>query len=347
MLEGMTASGQQFEAQSAHVDCDLVTVVIPTKDRPDLACNAAAMALAQHGVSAQVLVVDNGSTRENAEMLRRALDPRARVITVPARIGVSEARNIGMRAATTRWIAFLDDDDYWTPNKLATQLRALEASPERLWVMSAAVAFTEDGRFVGLSQPSTIADYYREVLAHPPPIAMSDLIVDRATALAVGGFRNDLDHLEDWDFTIRFAERAPSPVVVSDTLGVYWVRRGGASSNLSGLLESREVFIALHAARREGMAIEFDRIEFDYYLAYRATRFAEGGRFAATLYRSLLRRTWRPQFALYGALSRFTPKVFSRITEWDKMRRLSRRQRREVSGLVAEARSSPFAVVRD
>ena len=343
----MTAVGRQFEAEIPRADVDLVTVVIPTKDRPHLACNAAAMALAQVGVGAHVLVVDNGSTPDNAEMLRRALDPRARLITVPARIGVSEARNVGMRAATTRWIAFLDDDDYWTPNKLATQLRALTASPERLWVMSAAVAFTEDGHFVGLSQPSTIADYYREILAHSPPVAMSDLIVDRATALAVGGFRNDLDHWEDWDFAIRFAERAPSPVVVHDTLGVYWVRRSGASSDLSALLESLEFFVALHAARREGLAIEFDRVEIDYYLAYRATRFAEGGRFAATVYRSLLRRTRRPQFALYGALSRFTPKVFSRITEWDRLRRLSRRERREVSGLVAEARSSPFAVVRD
>jgi glycosyltransferase involved in cell wall biosynthesis len=292
-------------------------------------------------------VVDNGSSPDNAEALRRNLDPRARLITVPERIGVSEARNVGMRAATTRWIAFLDDDDYWTPNKLATQLRALDASPERLWVMSAAVAFTEDGHFVGLSQPSVIADYYREVLAHSPPVAMSDLIVDRATALAVGGFRNDLDHWEDWEFLIRFAERAPSPVVVHETLGVYWVRRSGASSNLSALLESLEVFISLHASRRAAMGIEFDRIEMDYYLAYRATRFAEGGRFAASVYRSLLRRTRRPHYVLYEGLSRLTPSLFSRMTEWDRLRRLSRKQRREVSGFVAEARSSPFAAVRD
>jgi hypothetical protein len=252
-----------------------------------------------------------------------------------------------MRAATTPWIAFLDDDDYWRPNKLATQMRALMGSPEKLWVMSAAVAFTEDGHFVGLSQPATIADYYREVLAHPPPVAMSDLIVDRATALEIGGFRDDLDHWEDWDFAIRFAERAPAPVVVRDTLGVYWIRRNGASSNLSGLLHSLEVFVALHKARREEMAVEFDRVEIDYYLAYRATRFAEGGRFAASVYRSLLRRTRRPQFALYGAMSRFTPKFFSRMTEWDRLRRLSRRQRREVDELVAEARSSRFGATRD
>lgn len=63
--------------------------------------------------------------------------------------------------------------------------------------------------------------------------------------------------------------------------------------------------------------------------------------------RGLLRRTRRPQYALYEALSRFTPALFARMTEWDRLRRLSRRQRREVSSFVAEARSSPFAAVRD
>jgi hypothetical protein len=75
------------------------------------------------------------------------------------------------------------------------------------------------------------------------------------------------------------------------------------------------------------MGIEFDRIEMDYYLAYRATRFAEGGRFAASVYRSLLRRTRRPNYVVYEALSRFTPAFFSRMTEWDRLRRLSKKQR--------------------
>jgi glycosyltransferase involved in cell wall biosynthesis len=342
----MTASGRQPQMETPTQDLDEVTVVIPTKDRPRLAYNAAAMALAQVGVTPRVIVVDNGSSPDHADSLRRFLDPRARLITVPARIGVSEARNIGLREATTRWIAFLDDDDYWTPHKLATQMRALLAEPARLWVISGAVAVTEDGKFVGLSLPASIADYYREILVHPPPAAMSDLIVDRATALAVGGFRTDLDHWEDWDFAIRYAERAAEPVAVYETLGVYWVRKSGASSDIAALSKSLDVFVDLHAARRDAMKVAFDRIGIDYYLAYRATRFPDSSSFAPSVYRSLLRRTHRPQFALYGALSRFTPRAFSRITEWDRLRRLSRKQRREIARLVEEARSSRFASLR-
>jgi glycosyltransferase involved in cell wall biosynthesis len=260
---------------------------------------------------------------------------------------VSAARNIGLRAATTRWVAFLDDDDYWTPRKLATQMRALTAEPQRRWVMSGTVAVTEDGKFVGLSLPSTIADdHYRDILAHPPPVAMSDLIVDRQLAIAVGGFRTDLAHWEDWDFTIRYAELAAAPVTVRESLSVYWVRKAAATSDIRALMASLDEFIDIHAQRRVEANVELDRNELDYYLAYRATRFPDTSSFATSLYRSLLRRTRRPQFAVYFVLSRFTPRVFGRLTEWDKVRRLARNERREVSRIVEEARSSPYASVR-
>jgi glycosyltransferase involved in cell wall biosynthesis len=339
----MTAREREHFEENRDAAIDSITVVIPTKDRPQLAANAAKMALAQRGVSPQVIVVDNGSSPENAATLRAILDPRASLITEPARIGVSAARNLGLRAATTRWVAFLDDDDYWTPDKLATQLRALGHSPSLLWVMSGAVAVTEDGRFVGLSQPATIANLYREVLVHSPPAAMSDLVVDRITALAIGGFRTDLAYWEDWDFVIRFAECAPEAAAVADPLGVYWIRKSGVSSNTADLSTALDVMVDLHAARRDAMSVVFDRVEIDYYLAYRATRFPDGGRYASNIYRSLFRRTRRPQFAVYVALSRFMPKSFSRLTEWDRLRRLSKSQRRQVSGLIAEARSSPFS----
>ena len=163
------------------------------------------------------------------------------------------------------------------------------------------------------------------------------------TALSIGGFRTDLAYWEDWDFVIRFAECAPAAAAVAEPLGVYWIRKGGVSSNIADLSTALDVLIVLHAARRDALAVTFDRVEIDYYLAYRATRFPDGGRFASTVYRSLFRRTRRPQFAVYVALSRLSPKSFSRMTEWDRLRRLSKTQRRQVSGLIAEARSSPFS----
>jgi hypothetical protein len=175
---------------------------------------------------------------------------------------------------------------------------------------------------------------------------MSDLVVDRELAIAVGGFRTDLAHWEDWDFTIRYAEHAAAPVTVREMLSVYWVRKAAATSDFPALMASLEEFIDIHAPRRAEANVEFDRNELDYYLAYRATRFPHTSSFATSLYRGLLRRTRRPQFAAYVVLSRFTPRVFGRLTEWDKLRRLARNERREVSRIVEEARSSPYASVR-
>lgn len=109
-----------------------ITVVVPAYDAARYL--GAALASVRDGERgpAEVVVVDDGSTDATAEIARAF---GARVISGPNG-GQAHARNVGIRAAQTPWIAFLDADDAWRPAKLARQWTALEAAPEALIVAS-------------------------------------------------------------------------------------------------------------------------------------------------------------------------------------------------------------------
>jgi glycosyltransferase involved in cell wall biosynthesis len=108
----------------------LVSVVIPTRGRPELLCRAVRSALAQTLADIEVVVVIDGF--DSATGLRlRALqqeDERLHVVALKISVGGSDARNRGVDEARGEWIAFLDDDDEWFPTKLAAQFDAVSRS---------------------------------------------------------------------------------------------------------------------------------------------------------------------------------------------------------------------------
>jgi len=105
----------------------LVSVVIPTRNRPQLVERALRSALGQSLRALEVVVVIDGPDIETQAMLSRVKDDRLRTLCLYENVGGSEARNIGARCSRGKWIAFLDDDDEWFPEKLATQWKAGES----------------------------------------------------------------------------------------------------------------------------------------------------------------------------------------------------------------------------
>ena len=103
----------------------IVSVVIPTRDRPALLLRAIHSALEQTLREIEVIVVIDGEEgSESADAVARLSDERVRCIALGERVGGAEARNIGARSAQSQWIALLDDDDEWLPAKLAAQIDA-------------------------------------------------------------------------------------------------------------------------------------------------------------------------------------------------------------------------------
>ena len=135
----------------------LVSVIVPSRNRRRLLALALASVLDQRDVRLEVIVVDEGSADGTAAMVGSIADARVRLIRHDVPLGKSAARNRGIAEARGEWIAFLDDDDLWAPDKLALQLEALRLS-NRHWAYTGAVNITEAHRIIGGAAPRPAED---------------------------------------------------------------------------------------------------------------------------------------------------------------------------------------------
>lgn len=113
-----------------------VSVIIPTCGRAMLLHRAIVSVLRQTLEELEIVVVVDGDDPESTAVLESIADPRVRWITLGGASGGSRARNAGVEAAKGKWIAFLDDDDEWIPEKLQLQLAAAQRSRSRFPVIS-------------------------------------------------------------------------------------------------------------------------------------------------------------------------------------------------------------------
>lgn len=175
-----------------------ISVVVRTKDRPEL-LREAIDSIRANQYPCEIVVVNDGGVRPELDRVTLVNHEQSR--------GRAEAANAGVRAAKNAYIAFLDDDDLYYPEHLAT----LAAAKADVAVYSDAVStFFKPGekephsRLRIFSQP-----YDPDLLLIDNYIPLPTLLVGRETFLELGGFDNDFDLFEDWDFLIRLSRCGP------------------------------------------------------------------------------------------------------------------------------------------
>jgi glycosyltransferase involved in cell wall biosynthesis len=135
----------------------VITVVITTKNRMTLLLRAIDSVLNQTWRSLELIVVDDGS---DLPVVLPHSDPRLRLIRNDTSRGLSEARNIGFRAASGEYLCMLDDDDWYLPHKLEQQLSFLRANPDVDLVFSRVIvrdALGRDRHYLGLDHVHSAA----------------------------------------------------------------------------------------------------------------------------------------------------------------------------------------------
>lgn len=187
-----------------------VSVVIPTRDRIEFVSRAISTVLSQKDVTVEVVVVDDGSVTP----VPKSIDPRVRVLRNTTPEGVSRARNRGIAVASHRWIAFLDDDDFWAPTKLADQLEAITKANAR-WCVSGAVLVDSDAEEIAITLPK---DNPKQVAAdlcefNAVPGGGSGVLLSRDLIAEFGPFDEELSMVADWEFWHRIAHRYPCALV--------------------------------------------------------------------------------------------------------------------------------------
>jgi glycosyltransferase involved in cell wall biosynthesis len=243
------------------------TVIIPTLDRPALLGCALTSALAQRGVALEAVVVDDGSIPAlDRDGLGR--DPRVVLLRHGSTRGMAAARNTGLRVARGKWVAFLDDDDAWAPDKLRRQIE--EAQRTRAgFAYAGAIAVSPAGQVVArLAAPAPRDLYARLLERNVIPAGASNVIAQTGVVRNLGGFDEALPHLADWDMWIRLAAAATA-AALPDQLVAYRHHAGNRSFSAADPLRADfEVLAARWAAARAQAGVTLNRADFERFLAW-------------------------------------------------------------------------------
>jgi glycosyltransferase involved in cell wall biosynthesis len=182
-----------------------ISVIIPTHNRAHTLARALDSVLAQTQPASEIIVVDDGSTDDTAQLLRKHY-PSVRYLQQQNQ-GVSTARNAGIRTASSAWIALLDSDDAWLAHKLATQCQVLPSNTplihsDELWIRKG----------VRVNPKKKHGKRGGWIYQHCLPlcaISPSAVLLRRDLFDTVGFFDESLPACEDYDFWLRVCARYP------------------------------------------------------------------------------------------------------------------------------------------
>jgi glycosyltransferase involved in cell wall biosynthesis len=201
-----------------------VSVIIPTLKRPAMLQRAIASVLAQSFQDFEIIVVIDGPDDQTIPAFVEVLDRRIRVLALAENVGLAEARNVGIRDARARWVALLDDDDEWLPDKLHMQVaKAIELGGDYVFVPCRFIERTRRSQRVMPPRMPAGADNFSEyIYCEQGYLQPSMFFMSRALCIEVP-FTAGLRHVEDSDWLLR-ATRHPHLQVgaVDQALSIYY-----------------------------------------------------------------------------------------------------------------------------
>jgi len=205
----------------------LVSVIIPTYNRGWIIKEAVDSVLSQNFVNFELIVVDDGST-DNTRDILDAYKNDIKVLRCNNQ-GVSAARNRGIALASGKFIAFLDSDDLWMPNKLSMQVDFFNANKEALICQTEEIWIRNNVRVNPKKRHKKLSGMIFEPSLCLCMVSPSAVMIKRELFEAVGLFDESLPACEDYDLWLRIS--SGYPVYLIDTPLI--IKRGGHDDQLS------------------------------------------------------------------------------------------------------------------
>ncbi len=204
-----------------------VSVVIPAYNRRDMLQEAVDTVLAQTYADLELIVVDDGSSDDTTSVLTPYGD--AVTLLTQKNRGVSAARNLGVSRAKGSYVAFLDSDDLWLPDKLKRQVAFFKEHPTAL-VCQTEEIWIKNGRRINPAKkhqkPSGMIFLPSLELCLVSPSAV---MINKSFFLKMGGFDESLPACEDYDLWLRISCRHPIYLIDEPLV----IKRGGHADQLS------------------------------------------------------------------------------------------------------------------
>lgn len=186
----------------------MVSVVIPTHNRVDLLPRAIESVLNQTYKDIEIIVVSDGSTDGTDELMDKyKSDSRINYISYYPEKGGNYARNTGVKEAKGEYVAFLDDDDQWLPNKIEKQLEVMKSDEKIGLVYTGLNVIYADDDITYQSIPSEQGDLSKSILMKSSIGSTSTILVKKDIIVSVGLFDEELPAVQDYDLFIRIAQK--------------------------------------------------------------------------------------------------------------------------------------------
>lgn len=226
----------------------LVSVTIPAYNRSETIGRALHSVLNQSVQDFEIIVVDDGSSDNTANIVQSFADNRIRLLRHETNLGAGPARNTGMKAAQGQYIAWLDSDDEWFPDKLQVQIAAMRRASSEYRASYTAYEIVQQGFSKIHFSPES--DEKRLFLGSDKAPG-STLVFERAMLDAVGPLDTSLRRFEDWDWLLRYSRKHRLLGVNQPLARIYYSPRRSPATLESSTL----AFVAKHSEylRRYGM----------------------------------------------------------------------------------------------
>lgn len=232
-----------------------LSAVIPAYNCAPYLADAIESALAQEGVDHEVIVVDDGSTDETPSIIAK-FGERIRAVRQDNR-GLSAARNRGISLARGEWIALLDADDTWEPEKSRKQLAYAREHPDCGLVFCDVYRMDEHGRRIAPILGAAVAGLPTgrclERLILGNFVLVPGVLLRKSVLERVGPFDESLASVEDYDMWLRVAE-VSAIGIVPEALASWRERPGQMSRNRDRMLQYEARVLEAALARRPELA---------------------------------------------------------------------------------------------
>jgi len=188
----------------------LVSIILPTFNRLKYLRPAVESVFAQTFTDWELIAADDGSEGETVSYLAAlANPPRVKVLRLPHTGNPGAVRNAASRVARGEYIAFLDSDDVWLPEKLALQVASLRSHPQRGWSHTAFAVIDESAELLRGADarwwPAAEGRILEPLVKMEVVVAISSVVVNRKLLEQVGGFDLEQPACNDYDLWLRLA----------------------------------------------------------------------------------------------------------------------------------------------
>ncbi|MGA1410273.1 MAG: glycosyltransferase family 2 protein [Prochlorotrichaceae cyanobacterium] len=186
----------------------LISIIVPTYNSERFIVQTINSALGQTFTDFELIVVDDCSHDNTVSMVQHIEDSRIRYFSHDVNVGIAANRNRGLAKMTGQYVAFLDHDDLWLPDKLMMQLEALEQHPQASVAYSWVHRIDEEGHLIRQhAHPHYTGNIYKKLLINNFLVTASNPLIRISCLENIGGFDNSIYGADDWDLFLRLAEK--------------------------------------------------------------------------------------------------------------------------------------------